>query len=153
MPKLMKIQIKKFHQLSLDQLYQLLKLRTDVFVVEQNCAYPELDNLDQDSEHLFVESDGKVKAYLRLSILNASKAKISRVVTAHDFRGKGASRKLVGAALEQIGNHKGIEMAVLQAQDHLTDFYASFGFEKTSDVYLEDNIPHVDMKLITKREE
>lgn len=143
----MEIQIKKFHQLSLDQLYQILKLRTDVFVVEQKCAYPELDNADQTSEHFFIENEGLIKAYLRLTILDDGKAKISRVVSATYFRGNGASRKLVEQALENIKAQKNVKSVVLQAQDYLTNFYASFGFEKRSEVYLEDGIPHVDMQL------
>ncbi|SMD34780.1 ElaA protein [Reichenbachiella faecimaris] len=148
----MEIQIKKFHQLSPDQLYQILKLRVDVFVVEQNCPYPELDNSDQSAEHFFVEKDGVPKAYLRLNVSNENKAKISRVVTASDFRGKSASRKLIEKALEISKNQEEIKSVVLQAQDYLTDFYASFGFEKTSDVYLEDGIPHVDMGKQMNRE-
>ncbi|WP_420580458.1 GNAT family N-acetyltransferase [Reichenbachiella sp.] len=146
----MEIQIKKFHQLSLDELYQILKLRVDVFVVEQDCAYPELDDNDQVSDHFFIKTNDTIKAYLRVQTLNGEKAKLGRVVTAYDFRGNGSSRKLMYAALEAINNNRAIKKAELQAQDYLKGFYASFGFQKISDVYLEDGIPHVDMELLLK---
>ncbi|MEP2024130.1 MAG: GNAT family N-acetyltransferase [Reichenbachiella sp.] len=146
----MEIQIKKFHQLSLDQLYQLLKLRVEAFVVEQECPYPELDNADQNAVHFIVEKEERVIGYLRLFDLKNDSSKISRVVTAKDHRGEGISRKLVEAALSQVKKENKTNSVVLQSQEYLTDFYASFGFEKTSDVYLEDNIPHVDMQLTIK---
>jgi len=143
----MEIQIKKYHQLSLDELYQILKLRVDAFVVEQACAYPELDDADQNATHLFIDKNQKVIGYLRLFQLKNGTAKISRVVTAKSERGNGISRKLVDAALAQVRKERQTQSVVLQSQEYLTDFYASFGFEKTSEVYLEDGIPHVDMVL------
>lgn len=142
--------IKKFHQLSLDELYQILKLRVDVFVVEQNCAYPEIDDNDQDAMHLFIKSDHRVKAYLRILKTEETAAKIGRVVTSDDFRGNGSSRALMAEALQILRNDEKTTSVVLQAQDYLTGFYASFGFEKKSDIYLEDGIPHVDMGLVLK---
>lgn len=146
----MELQIKKYHQLSLDELYQILKLRVDVFVVEQNCAYPELDDNDQLSDHFFVQNDNKVSAYLRVQMVEGVQAKIGRVVTAQDFRGNGSSRKLMDVALANIQKNQSVSKVVLQAQDYLTQFYASFGFQKCSDQYLEDGIPHVDMELSLK---
>lgn len=146
----MEIQIKKYHQLSLDELYQILKLRVDVFVVEQNCAYPELDDNDQLADHFFVKNDNKISAYLRVQVVEGDQAKIGRVVTAQDFRGNGSSRILMDVALANIQKNQSVSKIVLQAQDYLTQFYASFGFEKTSEVYLEDGIPHVDMEMSLK---
>lgn len=146
----MEIQIKKYHQLSLDELYQILKLRVDVFVVEQNCAYPELDDNDQLADHFFVKNDNKISAYLRVQVVEGDQAKIGRVVTAQNFRGNGSSRKLMDVALANIQKNQSVSKIVLQAQDYLTQFYASFGFEKTSEVYLEDGIPHVDMEMSLK---
>lgn len=148
----MKIQIKKFHQLSLDELYQLLQLRVNAFVVEQKCPYPELDNADQAAIHFFASADDQVIGYLRLLLLDETKAKISRVVTAQEFRGKGLSRNLVKEALTYLKPLEKISSVVLQSQAYLTDFYASFGFEKTSEVYLEDDIPHIDMELLMNGE-
>lgn len=142
----MEIQIKRFHQLSLDELYQILKLRVDVFVVEQNCAYPELDNLDQGAQHLFYSENGNVVSYLRIYYPSAERAAIGRVVTLNEYRGKGLSRKMMKEALVFLQNESGISAIYLQAQEHLSAFYESFGFEKTSDTYLEDGIPHVDME-------
>lgn len=146
----MEIQVKKFHQLSLDELYQILKLRVDVFVVEQKCAYPEIDDSDQEAVHMFIKGDHRVKAYLRILKTDDTTAKIGRVVTADDFRGNGSSRALMAEALQVLQRDEKTTNVVLQAQDYLTGFYASFGFEKKSDVYLEDGIPHVDMGLTIK---
>ncbi|WP_422360956.1 GNAT family N-acetyltransferase [Reichenbachiella sp.] len=143
----MEIQIKKFHQLSLDQLYQILKLRMDAFVVEQNCPYPELDNLDQRATHYFIEKEEMVIGYLRVFEKEERVAKISRVVCTKQERGQGLSRELVKSALVELKSNSYFQSIILQSQEYLTDFYASFGFQKTSEVYLEDDIPHVDMKL------
>lgn len=142
----MEIRIRKFHQLSLDELYQILKLRVDVFVVEQNCAYPELDDKDREAHHLFYTDQGHIVSYLRIYYPSPEKAAIGRVVTQNDYRGKGLSRKMMDEALTFLQGESSIKSIYLQAQDHLSAFYESFGFQKTSDTYLEDGIPHVDME-------
>lgn len=142
----MKIQIKKFHQLSLDELYEILKLRVDVFVVEQECAYPELDDLDQKADHVYVLSEDEIISYLRIYYPEPNKAAIGRVVTKAKSRGKGLSRKMMEAAMDFIEKNNSIDKMYLQAQEHLTKFYASFGFKEKSESYLEDGIPHVDME-------
>lgn len=149
----MEIQIKKFRQLSLDELYEILKLRVDVFVVEQKCAYPELDNKDQHANHLIVSNGNQVVGYLRIYYTDPTRAAIGRVLTLESFRGQGLSRKMMEEALSFLQDKSKIETIYLQAQEHLSNFYASFGFEKTSDVYLDDGIPHVDMEKIVKTEE
>ncbi|MEO9803678.1 MAG: GNAT family N-acetyltransferase [Reichenbachiella sp.] len=149
----MEIQIKKFRQLSLDELYEILKLRVDVFVVEQKCAYPELDNKDQHANHLIVSNGNQVVGYLRIYYPDPTRAAIGRVLTLESFRGQGLSRKMMEEALSFLQDKSKIETIYLQAQEHLSNFYASFGFEKTSDVYLDDGIPHVDMEKIVKTEE
>lgn len=146
----MEIQIKRFHQLSLDELYQVLKLRVDIFVVEQECAYPELDDKDQDADHLIVAQANQIVSYLRIYYPESTRAAIGRVLTIESFRGQGLSRKMMESALGFLKKQNYIKSIYLQAQEHLANFYASFGFEKTSDVYLEDGIPHIDMELLMK---
>ncbi|MEO9965825.1 MAG: GNAT family N-acetyltransferase [Reichenbachiella sp.] len=141
----MKIEIKTFQQLSLDELYRILKTRVDVFVVEQNCAYPELDNQDQEAHHLLVSDDEKLMSYLRIYYPENSRAAIGRVVTPEEYRGQGLSRKMMEAALEFLEDKSAIGEIYLQAQKYLEKYYASFGFKKSSEVYLEDGIPHIDM--------
>jgi len=146
----MVIQIKKYRELSLDELYQILKLRVDVFVVEQNCAYPELDNRDQDADHLIAYNKESVSGYLRIYYPEDSKAAIGRVAISQDYRGQGLARKLMEVALDSLEINDKWKTICLQAQDHLLGFYESFGFKKKSDVYLEDGIPHINMELSKK---
>ncbi|UXX80417.1 GNAT family N-acetyltransferase [Reichenbachiella carrageenanivorans] len=143
----MKIQIKKFRQLTLDELYTILKIRVDAFVVEQNCPYPEIDQKDQEATHFFICQQNEIVSYLRVYYRLPTDAAVGRVVTPPAFRGQGLSRALIQAAIVEIKKEGKAESIYLQAQEHLSPFYATFGFEKTSDIYLEDGIPHVDMSL------
>jgi ElaA protein len=131
-----------FAELSSFTLYALLKLRVDVFVVEQRCPYPELDGRDvePDAVHLWIE-DGSPLAYLRILRDPDGSARIGRVCVAGSARGGGHAQQLVRAALDQIGDRP----AVLDAQSHLVGFYSRFGFEVTGPEYVEDGIPHVPM--------
>ncbi|HEY3009382.1 MAG TPA: GNAT family N-acetyltransferase [Micromonosporaceae bacterium] len=125
-------------------LYALLKLRVDVFVVEQQCAYPELDGRDTepDTLHVWLERGGRPAAYLRILRDADGAARIGRVVVARDARGDRLAGRLMGAALELIGDRP----AVLEAQAHLADFYAGHGFVPTGPEYLEDGIAHLPMR-------
>jgi ElaA protein len=131
-----------FRDLEIGTLYAILKLRSDVFVVEQQCAYAELDGRDNEpgTRHLWFSRDGDVRAYLR--ILDEGDAqRIGRVVTAQDARGAGLADRLLGAALTIIGNRP----SVLDAQAYLVGFYARHGFRPAGPERLEDGIPHVPM--------
>ncbi len=139
------IKIKPFNQLSLTELYAILKLRVDIFVVEQNCPYPELDGEDEKALHLFIKEAGEIASYLRI-IINQPKTRIGRVITHKDYRGKKLSSKLMEEAMRYIAIHYPDKAITLSAQEHLQHFYAQFGFVSISDMYLEDGIPHVDMK-------
>lgn len=143
----MKMRIKKFHQLSPDELYELLKLRVNVFVVEQSCAYPELDDKDQTADHLWLSEKSKIISYMRIYYPSKQLAAIGRVVTHMEHRGQGLSREMMKEALYFLKKQNDITRIYLQAQEHLVPFYTSFGFHTASDVYLEDEIPHVDMNL------
>jgi len=139
------LKIKKFKELSLIELYKILKLRVDVFVVEQNCPYPELDGEDGDAVHLFIEEEGAIASYLRI-ITRQEKTRIGRVITHKDYRGKKLSSKLMEEAMTYINEHYPKKPIILSAQEHLQHFYAQFGFVSVSEMYLEDDIPHVDME-------
>ncbi|MGL4474495.1 MAG: GNAT family N-acetyltransferase [Shewanella sp.] len=144
--------IAKFEHLSVQTLYQILKLRVDVFVVEQACAYPELDGKDclDDSRHVWFQSEvGDILAYARILPAGASylHPAIGRVIVASASRGKGLAQELMQLAVaycQQTWPGKPVDIG---AQHHLLAFYQGVGFEAISEVYLEDGIPHIDMRL------
>lgn len=141
------IQIKIFQELTREQLYSILKLRVEIFVVEQNCPYPELDDEDQKSIHFFYEEGEIIIAYLRIIPTQADNIRIGRVVTHKDFRGQSLSSKLMETAMEFIKENHSNKKIMLSAQEYLQAFYARFGFKPVSNMYLEDGIPHVDMEF------
>ncbi|MCA0348478.1 MAG: GNAT family N-acetyltransferase [Bacteroidetes bacterium] len=140
--------IKRFQALSLEELYQILKLRSEVFVVEQNCIYLDIDDKDQKALHVFGQIDEKMVAYARLFNRNDyfENASIGRVVTHPDFRANKIGHQLMKQAIEAIDNHFGEKQITISAQLYLKKFYESHGFEQTSEMYLEDDIPHIEMK-------
>ena len=143
----MDIQIKPFGTLSHVELYALLRLRSEVFVVEQQCVYQDIDDRDAEALHLLVEEDGDLAAYLRIfqPEKGGSKASIGRVVVASSHRKKGLARRMMQHALEFISLHFKVDGVFLSAQVYLKDFYADLGFEEQGEPYLEDGIPHIKM--------
>lgn len=141
--------IKPFKQLTIDELYDILKLRVDVFVVEQNCAYPELDNVDRQdcTRHIGMLSDHQLVAYARVYRKNEQTLAIGRVVVADCARGRGLAKDIMHSALELCKNDDQCNKIVLSAQVYLKAFYASLGFVEVGEEYLEDGIPHQDMFL------
>ncbi|BCB82493.1 GNAT family N-acetyltransferase [Phytohabitans flavus] len=139
----MELHVAPFADLDVRTLYELLRLRVDVFVVEQKCAYPELDGRDTEPEtrHVWLSRDGAPVAYLRILADPRGVARIGRVVVAAADRGAGASGRLMAAALDEIGDRP----SVLDAQAHLVRFYERYGYVVTGPEYLEDGIPHVPM--------
>lgn len=143
-----------FNELSLNQLYDLLKLRIDVFVVEQTCYYPDLDSkpnqLDRHPEtiHLLGYQNNKLVAYLRILAKGQSYENfisIGRVAIAEQARGTGLGHELMQEALTLCQQHFPNLHIKISAQEHLSKFYQQHGFEQVSNMYLEDNIPHVAM--------
>lgn len=136
--------IATFPELDAATLYALLRLRTDVFVVEQQCAYPELDGRDTEpaTRHLWLERAGTPVAYLRVLAEPDGTACIGRVVVARDARGAGHARRLMDTALERIGTRD----CVLNAQSRLVEFYRGFGFVPTGPEFLDDGILHTPMR-------
>lgn len=140
---------KNFNMLSVNELYQILKLRSEVFVVEQNCVYQDLDNKDQKALHLFGEVEGKIIAYSRLFKGNDyfDNSSIGRVVVALNFRDMNFGHALINQGISEIKKHFNEENITISAQLYLKKFYESHGFVATSDMYLEDDIPHIEMKI------
>jgi ElaA protein len=143
-------QLARFRNLDVDALYDLLALRADVFVVEQRCAYADLDGKDRhpDAQHLLArDTDGALVAYLRMLPPGVSfdEASFGRVVTAPSQRGRGLGDALVTEALKHMARiWPGIDIRI-GAQAHLVGYYGKHGFVIASDEYLEDDIPHRDM--------
>lgn len=139
-------QLKAFAELSNLELFEIYKHRVDVFVVEQGCAYPEIDEADLAARHLFARQNGKITAYCRI-LPSPQSIKIGRVLVVRNARGAGLARRLMRRALAYIaGEFYGLPVRV-QAQAYLLGFYGSLGFEAVSEEYLEDGIPHLDMVL------
>jgi ElaA protein len=126
-------------------LYAILALRSEVFVVEQDCVYLDADgrDLEPGARQLWIEEDGTVVATLRLLADAAGTARIGRVATAKTARGRGRAADLMRRALELAAGQE----VVLGAQTYLFDWYAGFGFVRDGDDYVEDGIPHVPMRL------
>jgi Predicted acyltransferase len=137
--------VKKFQQLSNRELFTMFKIRESVFVVEQNCPYHEIDNHDLESRHVFAMDESKqIVAYARI-FREEDAVTFGRVLVAPDYRGKGVGNALIGRVMQLIGETDPDALVKIEAQDYIQPLYAHFGFKKVSDVYLIDNIPHVQM--------
>lgn len=134
--------VKSFTELTTEELFQIYQARVAVFVVEQECPYMEVDELDKESLHVFKMLDGKVAAYCRLYPKGEQMA-LGRVLVSQEYRKHKLERELVQTALDVVVERFPDKSVYAQAQAYLENFYASFGFARTSDVYLEDDIPHV----------
>ncbi|RRN00345.1 GNAT family N-acetyltransferase [Bibersteinia trehalosi] len=135
---------KTFAELSSLELFEIYYARTAVFVVEQNCAYQEVDNNDLQAVHFFAKNANNLTAYCRL-IPSDDGVHIGRVLVAKENRGSGLARELVQKAMDYCCTHFPTQPIHAQAQSYLQGFYESFGFKAVSGVYLEDGIPHLDM--------
>jgi ElaA protein len=142
----MELVIRPLKSLENLELYKILKLRVDVFVVEQACPYEEIDGKDIDSIHIYLKEDNDLVAYLRVLPPGVSyeEASIGRVLVGKKYRGKGYGREIMRACIDYCKVHYSGNIKI-SAQGYLEVFYKSLGFKKISDQYLEDNIPHIDM--------
>lgn len=143
----MKWLLRKFDELLPIELYTIMQLRNEVFVVEQNCVYQDADNKDPLCHHLMGWKDNKLVAYTRIVPpgLAYTEPSIGRVVTSPSARGSGIGRELMKKSIEHLYSLHGINPIKIGAQLYLLKFYTSLGFQQTSDIYLEDNIQHVEM--------
>jgi ElaA protein len=143
-----------FKQLTVHQLYDIMALRQEVFIVEQNCPYLDADGKDQDSWHLMIHDDaGKLIAYTRLlprGLAYPEYASIGRVVSSPAARGTGIGKHLMQLSIEQCRILFPNDPIKIGAQSYLLRFYEGFGFYSTGENYLEDGIPHTKMILTAK---
>ncbi len=147
----MKVIIKKFEELNGKEVYEIGRLRSEVFVVEQKCLYLDLDGKDESSMHIYFldETSEDIMCYCRVLRRGVSyeTSSIGRVVTNPKYRGKGYARKLLLEAIDIVKNDFKDDGITIGAQSYLKEFYGSLGFKAISDVYDEDGIPHIDMNL------
>ncbi|MBN9386137.1 MAG: GNAT family N-acetyltransferase [Chitinophagaceae bacterium] len=143
---------KKFEDLKPGELYAILQLRSEVFVVEQNCAFQDMDGKDKVSHHLMGWQGDKLVAYSRIVPAGISYVEFSigRIVSSPAVRRQGIGRVLVDKSIQLAYSLHGKGVIRIGAQYYLRDFYESFGFRTVGDIYLEDDIEHIEMLLLTK---
>lgn len=143
----MRIIAKTFTELKLKDLYNLLQLRSEVFVVEQNCVYQDIDGKDMKALHLLGYNDDTLIAYTRCFAPADyfEEASIGRVIVKKNYRNSGYGHEILQASLKEIENRYNTTNIKLSAQQYLTEFYESHGFYQTGYGYLEDGIPHIAM--------
>lgn len=139
--------IKSFPQLSTEELYSILKIRQEVFIVEQTCYYLDADGYDEKAVHIWAEKEGEVLAYCRIFNLGIKypETSIGRVLTNPKFRKLKLGKFLMTVALDSIETRFASRSVRISAQDYLLKFYSEFGFLDTGLKYLEDDIPHTEM--------
>ena len=142
----MKWQIKRFNALSPVEIYEILQLRSEVFVVEQNCVYQDIDGKDAKAVHVLGEIDGKIVAYARLFMPGDyfADASIGRVVVKPEFRERKLGHDLMRESIDALKG-MGETVIAISAQLYLKKFYESHGFVAEGEPYLEDDIPHIRM--------
>lgn len=141
----MEIIVKKFSELSLDELYDILYLRARVFVVEQDCPYNDIDGLDRNAYHVFVKDGANTEACLRVFLRDENTVQIGRVVTSPEKRGTGLGAVIMAEAVKVSKEHFPGKKMYLEAQVYAVGFYQKFAFNVVSEEFLEDGIPHVVM--------
>ena len=142
------IKVKTYEQLTKDELYRMLKARQDVFVVEQNCPYPDIDETDLRSTFVILEEDDRHLASCRIFQKDSTTVQIGRMLTM--VRSKGYGAKILSQAV-RTAFETGADTIYLEAQTYAVGFYAREGFTITSNEFLEDGIPHVCMELHRER--
>lgn len=148
----MEIIIKRFRDLSARELYEILRARSQVFVIEQNCLYQDVDGKDYNAHHLFMLDDDRVVGYLRILDRGISYVEVSigRVMVDSQYRGNGLAGNIMKSAIDFIEHSMNERKIRISAQSYLTDFYENLGFEIESEEYLEDSIPHIEMLYYKK---
>jgi len=143
----MNIQIKQFKEIKADEMYEMLRIRNEVFVIEQKCIYQDCDGKDQKSYHLFCMDNERIVAYLRIleKGISYNEISIGRVLVDSKYRGKGLAREIMSKAIDFIEKHLNEKEIRISAQEYLVNLYKDFGFVIASDEYLEDDIPHIEM--------
>lgn len=139
---------KWFSELTSQELYELLRIRSDVFVVEQNCVYQDLDYDDQPAIHLWLTEDDKIVALCRVcpAGTHMEEVSIGRVITT--VRGKGYGKQIMLAGIDAAKEHFGAKRIDLEAQEYAKGFYEQVGFRQSSEPFMLDGIPHIKMSLV-----
>lgn len=140
----MKFNTKTFDELSAHEIYEILKARMEIFLLEQHIVCLDLDGVDYDSLHVFYENEGSVVAYFR-AFKHEDSVKIGRVLTRE--HGKGLGRLLMENGIKAVKKHFDCDKIILHSQKHAEGFYKKLGFETVSDEYLEEGVVHVTMEL------
>ena len=145
-------QTKQFQELTTNQLYDILQLRAQIFVVEQNCVYNDLDGLDKVATHIFCEKEGEVVGSVRLLKPGTrfSHYSIGRLVVKERARGTGLGMQLMQESIKFLENKWKAQTIKISAQKYLQHFYEELGFEIVTEEYLEDGIPHFGMLYQSK---
>lgn len=145
----MKFFLRTFNELSLTELYDMLKLRCAVFVIEQNCNYQDMDDKDQMSHHLIGFEDGKLVACTRILPKGISYPEVSigRVIVDKNYRGTGGGKEIMKLAIDHAKKVFKADEIVISAQCYLERFYGDLGFVSEGESYLDDDIPHIKMRL------
>ncbi|TQV72966.1 GNAT family N-acetyltransferase [Aliikangiella marina] len=143
--------LKKFNELSGHQVYKIMQLRVDIFVVEQNCPYSDLDGKDEHPEvlHLFATENEAIVCYLRIlppNLAYPNKPALGRIVSSAQYRGTGAGHQLMQQATQILDEKWPNLTSHMSAQAHLQGFYGKHGYTAVGEEYLEDDIPHIGME-------
>lgn len=143
----MEVHVKPFRELTPEELYAIVKLRIDVFVVEQNCAYAELDDRDQEAVHVWIEDEGEIAAYLRVLSpgVESEYAALGRVISSRKKRASGYGARIMEEGIRVAQEMYGKVPLYLEAQVYAEGFYAKHGFRRISDAFLMDGIMHYKM--------
>lgn len=140
---------KSFQELNTNELYAILALRIQVFCVEQNCPYQDVDGLDFSCQHFYIYQNNKVLAYARVIPPESGKCHIGRIVVARDARNHKLATKVIKSCIDYCKNNYLGSIIEISAQSYLTNYYQSLGFKSTGKFYLEDDIPHEQMQIST----
>ena len=143
----MELNVKSFSELTTGELYEILKSRAEIFLLEQNIICQDLDDMDRESLHCFFVDKNRVVAYLRAFKTDSETVKIGRVLTLEHKSGLGS--KLMNNSLEAIKNHFGVEKLCVHAQKQAVGFYEKMGFSIVSDEHTEERLPHLTMERNT----
>ena len=143
----MEIEIKTFNELDTNTLYDILQLRSSVFVVEQDCVYQDIDSKDKQALHVILKVEGNLVAYTRCFApgLYFKEASIGRVVVVRQHRKNKYGHQIMERSIQEISKNYNTEKIKISAQKHLKQFYENHGFYKIGKQYLEDGIPHISM--------
>lgn len=140
----MELEIKTFDELSSRQVHEIMRVRCAVFIVEQNCPYQDVDSADLEAIHVFLREGEEICAYLRIFEKDENTARIGKVLTVR--RGEGLGARLLSAGIEAVRERTDKSEIYIEAQTHAIGFYEREGFKICSEEFLEDGIPHVQMR-------